>query len=92
MLQITTQAARLQPDDRVGLRIEGLVASEDGRGNLKAFELVGATGQGFLDQEAEERLAASAGLERRIVQDAVERIQNFAGVGGSLAMTATAPL
>ena len=76
MLEVAPQPAHLQADDRVGLRVEGLVAAQRVDRDGVGLEAVGAAGHGLLDQVAEQPLAPRAGAEGPAREHARERLQD----------------
>ena len=68
MLEITPQAACLEPHDRIGQRVEARVAAEGSHGDIESLETAGRAGQGLRDNIVQELPAARARVEGRARQ------------------------
>src|SRR6185503_2776138 len=75
-LERPPQASRLDPNDRVDSRVEVLAASEHAGGDRRLREVVGAAGQSFLDDEADEVARARGGVEVTARQNPVELFED----------------
>ena len=80
MIEVAAQAADLDADDRVVLRVEALVAAEHRHREVGRLEPVGAPGQPLLDDVGQQLAPARAGGARGRAQQLREMLQN--GLGG----------
>ena len=71
-VEIAPQPSRLEPNDRIGLGVERLVAPEHGDGDRVALQFVSAASERFFDDVPEELDAPVAGLEVGICNDLLE--------------------
>jgi hypothetical protein len=71
-LKRAAQSARFDPDYRIGVGVECLVALEDFKGDRVGLDLLGPPGEGRLDNIAQEPAQALGHPELRAYDDAIQ--------------------
>gem|GEM_PF-2746033 len=71
-VEVSTQPAGFKTNDRIGLWIEGVVASKDGQGNRVALQTLGPAGERLVDNETKKCTTPFARLEMRARENALQ--------------------